>query len=72
MQGVQPTALDIGTFNSAPVMVVAARTGQLYMYSVIGTALSFQSIHRRGSDSQTWNTLYSNNLAGDAIITDVG
>jgi hypothetical protein len=53
-------------------MVVAARTGQLYMYSVIGTALSFQSIHRRGSDSQTWNTLYSNNLAGDAIITDVG
>lgn len=70
--GVEPTAIDVGSFNGSPVLVAGARTGQLFMYSVIGTALTYQSVHRRGTDSQIWNTLYTNNQAGDAIISDIG
>ncbi|XP_063435282.1 mesenchyme-specific cell surface glycoprotein-like [Mytilus trossulus] len=70
--GVEPTALDIGSFNGAPVMVTASRSGFIYVYNVVGTALSFQSVHRRGGTSQTWNNLYSSNQAGDALITDIG
>ncbi|VDI12091.1 Hypothetical predicted protein [Mytilus galloprovincialis] len=70
--GVEPTALDIGSFNGAPVMVTASRSGFIYVYNVVGTALSFQSVHRRGGTSQTWNNLYNSNQAGDALITDVG
>lgn len=53
-------------------MVTASRSGFIYVYNVVGTALSFQSVHRRGGTSQTWNNLYSSNQAGDALITDVG
>lgn len=72
MKGVEPTALDVGTINNNPVMVAGTRTGLIFAYRIIGQAFSFQSVHRRGGTTQTWNTLYAANNTGDAIISDIG
>ncbi|CAG2224927.1 unnamed protein product [Mytilus edulis] len=70
--GVEPTSVAFGTHNGAPLIVTASRSGMIYAFNVIGTALSFQSVHRRGSTNQAWNVLYQNNSTGDCLITDIG
>ncbi|XP_052101359.1 mesenchyme-specific cell surface glycoprotein-like [Mytilus californianus] len=70
--GVEPTAVAFGTHSGAPLIVTASRSGMIYVFNVIGTALSFQSVHRRGGTNQAWNLLYQNNSTGDCLISDIG
>lgn len=37
-----------------------------------GVSASFESAHREGSTNDIWNNLYTNNAAGDQIISDMG
>lgn len=37
-----------------------------------GVSANFESAHREGSTNDIWNNLYTNNAAGDQIISDMG
>jgi hypothetical protein len=54
------------------LVVVGTRTGLIHLYSDDLLLPQHQSTHREGSYTQPWSTLYTQDLAGDALITDIG
>lgn len=58
--------------GTTPLIVIGTRTGALHLYSDDLLVPRHQSVHREGQNTQTWNSLYTANQAGDAIITDIG
>lgn len=72
LQGPEPGALASGVVGTTPVLIAGSRNGIIYVFNMRGVSASFESAHREGSTNDIWNNLYTNNAAGDQIISDMG
>jgi hypothetical protein len=64
--------MAVGTVGTTPVLIVGSRMGVLYVFNMRGISANFESIHREGSTSDTWNNLYNAETAGDQGVSDIG
>lgn len=72
LQGPEPGALASGVVGTTPVLIAGSRNGIIYVFNMRGVSANFESAHREGSTNDIWNNLYTNNAAGDQIISDMG
>lgn len=72
LQGPEPGALASGVVGTTPVLIVGSRNGVIYVFNMRGVSANFESAHREGSTNDIWNNLYTNDAAGDQIISDMG
>uniref|UniRef100_A0A8W8IAW7 Choice-of-anchor I domain-containing protein n=7 Tax=Magallana gigas TaxID=29159 RepID=A0A8W8IAW7_MAGGI len=70
--GPEPGALASGVVGTTPVLIVGSRNGVIYVFNMRGVSANFESAHREGSTNDIWNNLYTNDAAGDQIISDMG
>ena len=68
--------MDTGFFGDKKVLFLGSgSSGMIYVYVLVADADCpqpfFHSVHRRGSISSTWQTLYTTGSIGDLGISDM-
>lgn len=62
----------MGNVGTTPVLLVGSRNGLIYVYNMRGVSANFESVYRAGATNDIWNNLYTNDAAGDQVISDMG